>query len=449
MRIRIRRGLDLPLLGAPEQTIHEAPAVRSVAVLGRDYLGLKPTMHVEEGDHVRLGQPLLTHKKNPRVQIISPGGGRVRKIHRGARRILQAVVIDLDEDEEAESFRAWGPGELPGLDREAVVGNLLASGLWTALRTRPFSKVPNPDTVPAAVFVNVMDSNPLAADPRVVVAEAPESFRNGLAVVNRLTEGRVHLCQPPGADLPVPDDPRIQVSEFDGPHPAGLVGTHIHFLEPVSARHTVWHLNYQDVMAIGHLFTTGRLMTERVVALGGPPVNRPRLLRTRLGAHVETLVQGQLEDVECRVLSGSVLSGYRAAGWAAYLGRYHLQVSVLEEGRKREFVGWLAPGKDKFSVTNVFISSLMGDRRFALTTTQNGSPRAMVPIGSYERVMPLDILPTQLLRAIVVGDTDMAQQLGCLELDEEDLALCTFVCPGKYDYGPALRESLEIIEKEG
>ena len=202
-------------------------------------------------------------------------------------------------------------------------------------------------------------------------------------------------------------------------------------------------------MAIGHLFTTGRIRTGRVIALGGPPVTRPRLLRTRLGAHVETLVRDELADAECRVLSGSVLSGFRAAGWAGYLGRYHTQVSVLEVGRNREVVGWLAPGRDKFSVTNVFVSSLLPGRRFALTTSQNGSPRAMVPIGSYERVMPLDILPTQLLRAIVVGDTDMAQQLGCLELDEEDLALCTFVCPGKYDYGPALRESLDIIEKEG
>ena len=189
---------------------------------------------------------------------------------------------------------------------------------------------------------------------------------------------------------------------------------------------------------------------ERVVALGGPLVSKPRLLRTRLGANTEDLLSGELPRIESRVLSGSVWSGRRAAGWAQFLRRYHSQICVLAEGRKREFLGWIRPGADKFSVNNVFISSLFRKtRKFAFTTSQNGSPRAMVPIGNFERIMPLDILPTQLLRALVVEDTDAAQQLGCLELDEEDLALCSFVSPGKYDYGPVLRENLELIEREG
>jgi len=303
--------------------------------------------------------------------------------------------------------------------------------------------------LPHAVFVTAIDTNPLAANPEIIIAEAPDDFLNGLRVASCLTDGATFLCKSPDADIPAPDLENLHVEEFDGPHPAGLVGTHIHFLSQVSDRKTVWYLNYQDVIAIGRQFTTGRLNTERVVALGGPPVKEPRLIRTRMGAALEPMVRGRLENTECRMLSGSVLAGVRAAGWAAYLGRYHLQVAVLREGRERELLGWIVPGRQKFSVTNAFLGSLSRKRRFDLTTSQNGSPRAMVPIGSYERVMPLDILPTQLLRAILIGDTDVAQQLGCLELDEEDLALCSFVCPGKHDFGPLLRESLEQIEKEG
>ena len=451
MRIKIRRGLDLPIQGDPQQVIEPARPVGSVAVLGRDYLDLRPSMQVQEGERVRLGQPLFSDRRRPGVTVTAPATGVVTTIRRGARRVLQSVIITLEGDEE-ETFRYWTPGELPALDRDLIIENLTKAGLWCAMRTRPWSKVPDPSTSPHALFINAMDTNPLAPDPTVIIRDAAEDFVNGVTVLSRLTSGATFLCKAEGAEVPVPDSvPNLQVAEFSGPHPAGLVGTHIHCLYPVSPERTVWHLGYQDVIAIGRLFTTGRLDTTRVIALAGPTVKRPRLLKTRLGAHIEPLVVDEIEDdIECRVLSGSVWSGYRAAGWAGFLGRYHQQVTVLAEGRKREFIGWLHPGGEKFSVTRAFLSSFSSPtRRFALNTSQNGSPRAMVPIGSYERVMPLDLLPTQLLRALIVGDTDEAQRLGALELDEEDLALCTFVCPGKYDYGPVLRERLEQIEKEG
>ncbi len=449
MRIRIKRGLDLPVAGKPAQRIEDGPPISRVAVLGRDYVGLKPTMLVEEGDRVKLGQPLFTNKKNPQVSIVSPGGGTVREIRRGARRVLQAVIIDLDAEEEEETFRHWPADRLYSLNRGDVVSNLLASGLWTAFRTRPYSKVPPPDSDPAAIFVTAIDTNPLAADPGTIVAQASEDFCHGLSVIAELTEGPLYLCKAPGADIPTPDIQRLQVQEFEGPHPAGLAGTHIHFLHPVNSARTVWHIGIQDVIAIGRLFTTGRLSTERIVAIGGPPVLDPHLVRTRMGASVAPLIEGQLRPGKIRVLSGSILSGFRAAGWAAYLGRYHNQISALYEPTEREFLGWIRPGHKKFSVTRAFLSGLIRPKEFDINTSQNGSPRAMVPIGSYERVMPLDILATPLLKSILVRDTDMAQKLGCLELDEEDLALCTYVCPGKYDYGPILRDNLEQIEKEG
>ncbi len=448
MRNDIRKGLNIPIKGEPQQVISDGPTVSSVAVLGSDFVGIKPTMAVAEGDRVRLGQPLFNDRANPRVRYTAPGSGVVRAINRGARRVLQSVVIDLDGDEE-ETFKTFAADELENLARSDVVENLLESGLWTALRTRPYSKSPQPDATPEAIFVTAIDTNPLAARPDLIIAEHSEDFLHGLAVVSRLTEGTVHVCRGPDGDLPTSEVSNVRMSVFSGPHPAGLVGTHIHYLCPVGADRTVWHLGYQDVIAIGKLFTSGRIWTERVVSLGGPVVLKPRLLRTRLGAYTEDLVDEELEHVECRVISGPVLSGHRAAGWASYLGRYHTQISVLSEGREREFFGWITPGRRKFSAINVFLSSLFRGERFALSTSVNGSPRAMVPVGNYEQVMPLDILPTQLLRALVTRDTDLAQSLGCLELDEEDLALCTFVSVSKYDYGPILRTNLTQIEREG
>ena len=432
----------------PEQIIQDAPAVASVALLGADYMGLRPAVVVREGERVALGQPIFTDKSDPRVRYVSPGSGIVTAISRGTRRALISIVISLEGDDERE-FNAYEPSDITALSEAQIKENLLASGLWTALRARPFSRVPSPDARPDALFVNAMDSNPLAAAPELVVSERREDFLNGLRVLGKLGENGLFLCKAADAEIPGGHLPGVQVAEFTGPHPAGLVGTHIHHLAPVINGRSAWYVNYQDAMAVGRLFTSGRLPVERVVALGGPVVKRPRLLRTCLGASLRDLTEQELEDVDCRVVSGSILSGHRAADALAYLGRYHLQVSVLAEGRQRHFLGWLAPGSRRFSASRAFLSSLLPKRLLPLTTSQNGSPRAMIPVGAYERVVPLDLLPTQLLRALVVGDTEMARQLGCLELDEEDLALCSFVCPSKYEFGPALREVLTRIEKEG
>jgi len=448
--MRIKKGLDIPIAGAPEQQIHPGPPVRRVGILGRDYGTYKrlPTLLVDEGDRVRLGQPLVRGKHLTSVTTTAPGSGVVEYVDRGARRFLETIAIRLDGEEE-ETFNAYTPDELAGLNAAQVRENLLASGLWLAFRTRPFSLVADPETEPHALFVTAIDTNPLAADPAVVIAAAPADFDYGLTVLARLIPGKVHVCTASGADIRVSAPSSVSVTEFSGPHPAGLPGTHIHLLAPVSTERSVWHLNYQDVIAIGRLFTTGRLSTERVIALGGPAVFNPRLLRTRLGADTNDLIRNELRHGESRAISGSVLSGHHAVGRTAFLGRYHLQLCVLREGRARELFGWMAPGLNKYSASKVFMSSLFRQRKFKLTTSQNGSPRAMVPTGSFERVMPLDILPTQLLRALVVEDTDAARELGCLELDEEDLALCSFVDTGKYDYGPILRKNLTRIMQEG
>lgn len=443
--IKIKRGLNLPIAGAPAQKLTEIAQVNSVALLGADYPGLQPTMKVAEGDVVITGQALFSDKKNTEVVFTAPASGRVRAIHRGARRAFISLVIDVDQSNtESVAFTAYDRAALATLDTSQVTSQLLASGLWAALRTRPFSKVPVPGTEPTAIFVNAMDTNPLAVDPAVVIAQAEQAFVDGLTVLSRLTQ-TLWLVRSPEATFATGP---ASVESFAGPHPAGLVGTHIHFLSPASASRTVWHLNYQDVIAIGRLFVSGRLDTRRVVSLAGPVVQRPRLVETRLGACLTELTTGELAPGENRVISGSVLSGRHAHGAEAYLGRYHLQVSALAEGRERELLHYFRPGTHRSSVLNLYLGKFLR-KSFPLTTSTNGSERAMVPVGTYEQVMPLDILPTQLLRSLLVGDTDQAQALGCLELDEEDLALCTYACPGKYEYGPILRDVLTSIEKEG
>jgi Na+-transporting NADH:ubiquinone oxidoreductase subunit A len=446
--IKIREGLDLPLAGAPAQQIDDARPVKQVAVLGQDFVGMRPTMEVAEGDRVKLGQVLFTDKKNEGVRYTAPAAGTISAINRGPRRILLSVVIDVDGDDE-EQFAAHEAAQLKQLSRDQITDQLVEAGLWPALRTRPFSKVPVIGSVPNSIFVTAMDSNPLAADPLVLIREEAEAFSQGLDLLAKLTDGDVHVCSKAGAEVPSGSSARIKQHEFSGPHPAGLPGTHIHFIDPVSASRTVWHIGYQDVIAFAKLLTTGRIWTQRVVALGGPGVEKPRLLRTRLGASTDELVNGELTDGEQRIISGSVFSGRSARGAEAFLGRYHQQISVLAEGRERELLGWLLSGGIKHSVFPIFPSRWLRKKPQRFTTTTNGSPRGMVPIGTYETVMPLDILATQLLRAVLVGDLETALSLGVLELDEEDLALCTYACPAKYEYGPVLRQMLTTIEKEG
>lgn len=448
--IKLKRGLDVPISGEPTQVVSansENRRCRSVAVLGIDYIGLKPTMEVKEGEKVKLGQSLFADKKKPKVKFTAPGAGTVSAINRGEKRALISVVIDLEGDD-ALTFNAYPQQKLNSLDREQVVENLLASGLWTALRTRPYSHVADPDSEPASIFVTAMNSSPLAADPAVILAGDEEAFRDGLVVLSHLAN-KIFVCKSPSLSLPDTGCANVYSEDFAGPHPSGLAGTHIHFLDPVSDKKTVWTIDYQDVIGIGKLFLNGRLNVERVISLAGPQVENPRLVKTRIGANIDELVAGELLDGDNRIISGSVLSGRAVSGVNAYLGRYHQQVSALREGREREFLSYLRPGVEKHSVMNMFLSKLVANKKFAFTTTTNGSERAMVPTGNFEAVMPLDILPTQLLRALIVGDTEMAQALGCLELDEEDLALCTYVCSGKYEYGALLRDNLTRIEKEG
>lgn len=444
--IKISKGLDLPITGAPVQKIFSGPAIKTVAVTGQDYVGMKPTLLVQVGDKVKKGQALFEDKKTPGVIFTAPAQGTVKEINRGEKRAFISVVINVEGDEQIsfENYKSKGTN----VSAEEAKCLLVESGLWTALRTRPFSKTPALDSKAAALFINVMDTNPLTASPELIVSGNLADFKAGVAVLSKLAP-KTYVVTHRRSSVDVKDlDVKHEV--FAGPHPAGNVGTHIHFLEPVSLNKSVWHIGYQDVIAVGKLFTSGKLDSTRVIAIGGPAARNPRLVTTIKGASIAELTNGEtLENSNIRFVSGSVLGGRTAKGENGYLGPFHNQISLLNEGNHREFMGWQSPGLNKFSVKPVFLSKLFPGKKFNLDTNTNGSLRSIVPIGSFEKVMPLDILPTQLLRYLMVKNTDYAASLGALELDEEDLALCTFVDPCKNEYGPVLRENLNIIEKEG
>ncbi|WP_170326475.1 Na(+)-translocating NADH-quinone reductase subunit A [Ruegeria arenilitoris] len=443
---KLKKGLELPVQGAPEQTIHPGPEFNTVGVLGGDYLGLKPRMLVQEGDEVQRGTPLFCHKDAPEAMMVAPLGGKVVAINRGARRVLQSVVIEVsDPNDSGIDFSGIGNAD----SAEGVTEKLCAAGLWTAFRTRPYSKMPVPGSKPAAIFVTAMDSEPLAADAAVIIADAGEAFAAGLSVLTKLTEGKTYLCQKDGDSIPGADVTGVEAAAFSGPHPAGLAGTHIHFLEPLAGDKQVWTIGYQDVIAIGRLFQTGHLDPNVVIALSGPGARQPRLIRTVMGASTDDLTRDEVDvDGIARIISGSILSGTQSDGPTAYLGRFARQISIIREDHDQHTMGWILPMPSKFAIQPV-LGSAFARKLYNLTSNLNGGRRAMVPTGTFEELMPQDYLPTQLLRALLVMDTDTAQALGALELDEEDLGLVGFACPAKYEYGLALRDCLTKIEKEG
>ena len=449
--IKIKKGLNIPIHGLPAGDIIDSKKSRSVGILGSDYVGMKPTMLVEEGERVKLGQALFEDKKNPGVIFTSPAGGKVEAINRGERRVLQSVVIEVDQNEEVVNFKSFSENDLSNSSSKDVRAQLIASGMWTSFRTRPYSKVPGVETSPANIFISAIDTQPLSADPENIIKLHKDDFLFGLSVIKKLEDCPIHLSLGENSELDLSKDDQLRLHSFSGPHPAGLVGTQMHFISPATLTNINWTIGYQDVIAIGQLFQTGLINVERVISLGGPQVSNPCFLKTRLGACTDELTAGELTHRENRIISGSVISGREAIGPYAYLGRYHNQISVISEpnSKDRDFMNWLTPGPRKFSKIPLFLSALFPKKIFKFKALMNGSDRPIVPIGIYEEVLPQNFLPTVLLRNVVLMDTEKIQALGGLELDEEDLSLCSFVCPGKYDFGSLLRAGLTKIELEG
>ncbi len=447
-RIELKKGLDVPISGEPQQVIHQSTQVTKVALTGDDYIGMKPTMEVAEGDRVKTGQLLFVDKKNEGIRYTSPATGKILSINRGAKRKFESIVIELEDDEYVTFL---DPDEKPPgqHNSDEIRSILLESGMWNNFRTRPFGKVPGRDTEPAALFITAMDSRPLAADPKIIIAEYTNDFSIGLTILAGVTKNKIYLCRAADAEITVPIPTNVEAVEFSGPHPAGLPSTHMHMLDHATESRILWHIDYQDVIGIGHLFRTGQLPTEKVIALAGPAVKEPRLLKIRRGGSIEELCAGELVSTPTRVLSGSIIDGRKVDEYHQFVGHYHNQISALHDGSGRGLFNWGHPGGNRFSIKPIFTSALDRTRKFAMNTALWGGERAIYPIDSYDRVMPLDIIPLALLKSISTCDTEKCRSLGALELIEDDVALLSFICPGKNNFAPMLRQVLTEIEQEG
>ena len=449
--ISVSKGLDIPLKGVPSTEFDSASPSELVGITGPDFVGMKPSILVKPGEKVKIGQPLFACKKNEGLVFTSPASGEVVEVKRGERRVFQTFVIRQDGSNTHQSFSKYS--DKSDNDADSVRALLVESGLWASLRERPFDKTPSVSgDLPNSIFVSIADTQPAAPDPIAVVTKHNAEFDRGLTILEKLCKKHLYVCsayrKTPALPLHLE---KLVVENVQGPHPAGNVGTQMHFLSPPSLLNKVWHVGYQDVIAIGHLFATGKLFTTRYVGTSGPLAKNPRIIATHIGADLRELCKAERTDCKkpLRAISGSILNGRSIAEPFHFLGAFHNQISLIEENDRRELLGWHLPGFKKFSSKGVFVASKLPGVNFDISTSTHGSPRALVPFGHFEGVCPMDTLPTHLLRALLSKDTDAAQDLGVLELSEEDMSLFTFVSTGKTDFGPILRENLDLIEKEG
>lgn len=433
--ILIKKGLNLPISGHPEPVVSDTPTINKVAIMGNDFEGMKPTMLVKEGEIVKLGQKIIEDKKNPGVFFTSPCGGEVSSINRGEKRKFLSIEIDIASDEEFVEF---------DLDQDPL-NLLIESGLFNSFRTRPFNRTPKINDRPDKIFINACDTNPLSISPDHVITLQKQDFNAGVEFISNLFDSDTNLAYQDD-DLSYSFN-NVESQQFTGPHPAGLSSTHINSIYPVSINRTVWTINYQEVISIGYLLNNGKLRTHKHISLGGESVFKPSIVSARIGASLDQLTAGKVKT-SSRIISGSVLFGHESVDVMSYLGFYDNQVSAIPNNPDDIFLNWIMPGKNLHSKLNVFASAFKKPEKFSFNTGINGGNRAIVPVGSYEEIIPLDILMTQLLKALVVGDIEVAIDLGMLELTAEDLALATYVCPSKYDYCSILMDNLNKVYEE-
>ncbi len=445
---QIKKGRDLRLQGAADKKIVDIPLPKKVGIYPADFRGLKPQLLIKEGDPVKAGTPLFCDRAFPEIKIASPVSGKVSAIHRGEKRALLDITIETDDKNDVVVFESFSKTEIPSLSKEKITKLLLEGGLWPAIRQRPFSKIAHPADEPKAIFVQGMNTEPLAPDLDFILESKEDLFQTGLDILKRLTKGAVHVCISDKAQSKALTQAQgVQIHQFSGPHPAGNVSTHIHHVDPIHKGEVVWYVGAQDVLRIGFLFLNGVHLGKKVVAVTGESAKNRYYASTVMGTPLSALLAGStLEGARC--ISGSVLTG-KNVGEKGFLGFYDSQVTAIPEGGKREFLGWLSPGFNKYSFSKTFVSSFLPPKPASLDTDKNGSDRAIVFNHIYDDLVPLDILTFFLLRAVISGDIEEAEKLGILECDEEDFALCSFACPSKTDVGGIIRQGLDLIEKEG
>ena len=444
--IRIKRGLDINLLGKADKIYMRAERATTYAVKPTDFHGVMPKLEVKPGDEVKVGTSLFYDKYNPEIKFTSPVAGKVSSINRGERRKILEVIVEAATEDSFVDFKVSDP---KSMSKDEIVALLKESGLWPAIRQRPYATIADSSKQPKAIFISGFDSGPLAPDLDFVLKDFPGEFQKGIDVVSRLTEGKVHLTV--NADYPAcktyTEAKGVELHQISGPHPAGNPGIQIHHIDPVNKGEYVWYLSPMEVARIGKLFQDGRVDNATVVALTGSEVKKPVYYKMIKGAAVDSIISGNISENNNRIISGNVLTG-KALSRVGHIGYYDYQVTVIPEGDHFEFLGWAKPGINKFSNSRSFLSWFMPERQFRLDTNLNGGHRAFVMTGEYNKVLPMDIFPVQLLKSILVEDIDKMEQLGIYEVAEEDFALCEFVCTSKTNVQEILRTGLDIMKKE-
>ncbi|MEK9649845.1 MAG: NADH:ubiquinone reductase (Na(+)-transporting) subunit A [Gammaproteobacteria bacterium] len=431
--IKLTKGLDLPITGKPGTSLITSNKISRVGIRGFDFSNLKPTMLVNIGDKVKAGQRLLENKKNPGQYITAPVSGVISEINRGEKRKFLSIVIEQNGDTDFIEFNQSG------------YDLLIESGFINFFRTRPFNRVPDVGSKPEMIFVNACNSNPLSVDPNNLIHLEQTSFNNGLQGLLDIFNTKV-ICSYSASNF-AKDLDSVSYHQFSGPHPAGLVSTHIHFISPVSLHKTHWTISYQDVIALGKLIHSKKIYSDRIISLGGEGFIETGLVKTVLGADLTELCSGNLKS-NSRLISGSVLYGLTALDPNQYLGYYDNQISCIPDESNDIFMNWAMPGKSLHSKMNTFLSSFIKPKKYIFNTSLNGGHRSIVPLPAYDEVMPLNILPIQLLKALATYDIELSVKLGALELAPEDMGLLSYVCPSKYDYQSLLQENLDLIYKE-
>ena len=444
--IKLKKGLNIPLKGKAEKVLVKPEQATLFAVKPADFQGIRPKMIVKPDDEVKAGTPLFFDKYNPDVLFTSPVSGRIVAVNRGERRRILEVVIKSDGQFSYEESGKADPGSL---NRDEIVSRLLKTGIWPFFRQRPYGIIPKPEEKPRSIFISGFDSAPLAPDYDFIMQDTAAEFQAGIDVLRKLTDGKIHLNL--NSDYPPCDaclNARgVEINYFSGPHPSGNPGIQIHHIDPVHKNGTVWYINPQDLLVVGRLFMRGIADFSRIVALTGSEVLKPRYFRTIMGASVDNLLKDNLKGGNNRFISGNVLTGSRIPS-DGFIGFYDSQVTVIPEGDDFRFAGWAAPGLDRFSASRAFFSWLMPGREYVHDTNLNGGERAFVMTGQYEKVLPMDIIPQQLIKAIIVEDIDKMENLGIYEVVEEDLALCEYVCTSKIEVQSLLRKGIELMIKE-
>ena len=442
--IKLRKGLNIKLKGSAKAELETIPVPATIALKPTDFPGLTPKLMAKTDTMVKTGDALFFDKYHPEIIVTAPLGGKVVSVNRGERRKILEIVIETDANAGSVEFIKADPNSLSG---DEIKDQLLKSGMWPFIKRRPYGVIASPNEKPISIYISTFDTAPLAPDYNFILKGQMGSFQTGINALAKLTSGKVYLGLNP--DSTFADVKNVVVNKFEGPHPAGNVGIQIHNTNPINKGDVVWTVNVQDVLFIGRLFETGKVDFTKIIALTGSEVENPKYYKTVLGTPVAVLTDKKLKkaDYKQRIISGNVLTGSRVK-IQSYVGYYDSQVTVIPEGDNYEFLGWAKPRLDKFSFSKSYFSWLSSAKSYVADANLNGEERAFVVTGQYEKVVPMDILPVHLIKAIIADDIDKMEQLGIYEIIEEDLALCEFICTSKIEVQKIIRDGINLMIKE-